>query len=249
MIDSPRNYFVMVGGTKILTVLLFIMSINLSAQASVDYLIDVVKRSKISHVEFKNTPLREVLNFLQERSVELDTYSDPTMRGFSIILYTGSSKSKTGDTPITLELNDVSFDVALRHAAALAGMKCLVESYAVFITPLNWKLPKRAGNANIPEVMKRVIIPKLEFLDTPLNEAWTFLQRMSVELDVMEQDHAKKGIEIIVQSDSERLQEEVKITMKLRNVPLLVALDYTAALAGMHCKVESRTVYPALTAE
>lgn len=48
------------------------MFISQSAQASVDYLIDVVKRRKIPHVEFKNTPLREALDFLQKSSVELD---------------------------------------------------------------------------------------------------------------------------------------------------------------------------------
>ena len=35
----------------------------------------------------------------------------------------------------------------------------------------------------------------------------------------------------------------MKITMKLRNVPFLTALKYTASLAGMQCKVESGSVH------
>jgi hypothetical protein len=46
--------------------------------------------------------------------------------------------------------------------------------------------------------LKDIKIPSLEFSDTPLGDALQFLQSKSVELDFVEQDPNKKGINIIL---------------------------------------------------
>jgi general secretion pathway protein D len=58
-----------------------------------------------------------------------------------------------------------------------------------------------AGVAYIEEKLKTIIIPSVEFQDTPLGEALKFLQERSVELDVNEPDPNRKGINFILQAD------------------------------------------------
>ncbi len=48
------------------------------------------------------------------------------------------------------------------------------------------------------EKLKTIIIPSIEFADTPLKDALDFIQQRSVELDISENIAAKKGINIIL---------------------------------------------------
>lgn len=50
----------------------------------------------------------------------------------------------------------------------------------------------------IEEKLKTIILPSVEFAETPLVDALEFLQQRSVELDVNEQDVTKKGVNIIL---------------------------------------------------
>ena len=52
----------------------------------------------------------------------------------------------------------------------------------------------------IEDKLKTIIIPSIEFADTPLKDALDFIQQRSTELDVAETDPAKKGINIILQA-------------------------------------------------
>ncbi len=58
-----------------------------------------------------------------------------------------------------------------------------------------------AGVARLEEKLKTIILPSVEFQDTPLSEALNFLQERSVELDVKEPDPTKKGLNFILQAD------------------------------------------------
>ncbi|NLT72173.1 MAG: hypothetical protein GXX91_15975, partial [Verrucomicrobiaceae bacterium] len=50
----------------------------------------------------------------------------------------------------------------------------------------------------IEEKLKTIILPSVEFADTPLRDAIDFLQQRSVEMDVNETNPARKGINIII---------------------------------------------------
>jgi len=50
----------------------------------------------------------------------------------------------------------------------------------------------------IEEKLKTIMIPSIEFADTPLKDALDFLQQRSVELDVTEPDPARKGVNIVL---------------------------------------------------
>jgi general secretion pathway protein D len=53
----------------------------------------------------------------------------------------------------------------------------------------------------IEEKLKTIILPSVEFAETPLQDALEFLQQRSVELDVQEQDITKKGINIVLDAE------------------------------------------------
>ncbi|MCF6311866.1 MAG: type II and III secretion system protein [Verrucomicrobiales bacterium] len=56
--------------------------------------------------------------------------------------------------------------------------------------------------AYIEDKLKNIMIPSVEFQDTPLKDALLFLQERSVELDIREVDPTKKGLNFILQVDS-----------------------------------------------
>jgi len=85
--------------------------------------------------------------------------------------------------------------------------------------------------------LQRIILPSLEFHDTPLFEAVDFLRTKSFELDTSEPDASRRGVPILL--DLGPLQDSSPaITLRLTDVPLAEALRYTAELAGMKYVVE-----------
>ena len=88
----------------------------------------------IPSIEFSDTPLREALDFIRDKSVELDvTETDPAKKGINIIL----QASGIGDTPITLRLSNVPLSEALRYVVSLAQLKYKVDPHAVAVVPIS----------------------------------------------------------------------------------------------------------------
>ena len=131
--------------------------------------------------------------------------------------------------------------------------------------------PETASIAAIEDKLKNIILPSVEFTDTPLTTALDFLKEKSVELDVTEPDPAKKGINFILSTDQGGAAApaavpddgggggfddpagggfggggggagDTTITLKLTNVPLVTALKYTVSLAQLKYKVEPHAV-------
>lgn len=92
---------------------------------------------------------------------------------------------------------------------------------------------------NIERKLKEIIIPSIEFSDTPLRDALAFLQQLSVELDVKETDPARKGFNIVSNAEG---TGDIRITLRLSNVPIVEALRYTTSLAQLKYKVEPNAV-------
>ncbi len=128
------------------------------------------------------------------------------------------------------------------------------------------EIPTDSGIADIrrtEEKLKTIVLPSVEFADTPLRDALDFLQQRSVELDVQEADAAKKGVNIILDAGAGvggapaaapvgdntfgaapmatggvSGAGDTRITLRLTNVPLAEALRYTTSLAQLKYKVE-----------
>ncbi|MAS94703.1 MAG: hypothetical protein CMO55_16005 [Verrucomicrobiales bacterium] len=110
-----------------------------------------------------------------------------------------------------------------------------------------WESPVVIPSGAIPQPdveakLKSIILPSLEFQETPLEDALSFLQQRSVELDP-DPDVAAKGVNLVVDV-GENYEEiaETPITLRLTNVPLAEALRYTTALARLEYDTESHAV-------
>jgi len=116
-----------------------------------------LNRMIIPRVDFRDATVRQAVNFLQQRSRDLDTTEvDPANRGVNIVVklpavsmpapsVEADSVGDTLATPaaaasadrITLNLSNVPLYEALRYVATLAGLKVKVEPFAVSLVPLS----------------------------------------------------------------------------------------------------------------
>jgi hypothetical protein len=107
-----------------------------------------------------------------------------------------------------------------------------------------------AGVAFITEKLRRIIIPRIDFEDTSIEEAIDFLRLRATELDSLELDPSRKGISFVIRrprgasgagtgSDpgSLRIRE-----LKLRNVPVLEALKYICDQTKLRFKVDDYAI-------
>ncbi|HEY6676627.1 MAG TPA: Amuc_1098 family type IV pilus outer membrane protein, partial [Terrimicrobium sp.] len=113
-----------------------------------------LNRIIIPRIDLRDTTVREAVEFLKQRSRELDTSTDDPQgkRGVNIVLKLNPSRPDltvppaegptpaplggTADTRVTLSLTNVPLIEALRYLTELAGLKYKIEPYAVSIVPI-----------------------------------------------------------------------------------------------------------------
>lgn len=102
--------------------------------------------------------------------------------------------------------------------------------------------PPPAGGAAVPAAMTapalraaKIVVPSLELVEAPLPDVVEFLLAKS-----REQDPEKKGVNIVLQLPPEA--KPPAITLNLRDIPLLDALQYVARIAGMELATDERTI-------
>lgn len=162
-----------------------------------------------------------------------------------------------------------------------------------------WQTPVRdysgdrgAGNeaeiGNLPDnqalmnKLSRIVIPQIQFRDATVREAIDFLKQKSIELDTVEPDPSRRGVNIVLKLESSGGPSpaatgldvpaepaipglepaapmadtgmatdtggplvdpaEARITLSLRQIPLLEALNYIANLSGLKVKVDEYAV-------
>jgi general secretion pathway protein D len=98
------------------------------------------------------------------------------------------------------------------------------------------------GTSNINRKLDEIIIPKIDFRDATVREALDFIKTRASSLDSVEQDPAKKGINIVLKLAPDAAESASKITLSLTDVPLRAAIDYVARAANLKLKVEPYSV-------
>lgn len=119
------------------------------------------------------------------------------------------------------------------------------------------------GVAYITQKLRTIIIPRIDFEDTTVEEAVDFLRMRSVELDTLELDPAKKGVNFIVRRPRPAAAaapspdgtpaadplaaapdpSTIRIPqLRVRNVPLQTALQYICDAAKLRIKVDDFSV-------
>ena len=92
----------------------------------------------IPRLEFNNARLIDVLEFLSQKSQELDNAEpDPTRRGVNIVI-DSSGALDGGDlsqTPLSVRLSNIPLSAALKYVTQQVDMKYRVEGFAVKVIP------------------------------------------------------------------------------------------------------------------
>jgi hypothetical protein len=88
--------------------------------------------------------------------------------------------------------------------------------------------------------MQKLILPSVQFSNTPVEQAIEILRNKSREFDTLEKDPSKHGVNIVLQKLD--VPTTARITLDLKDVPLSEALRYVTELAGMKYRVEGNAV-------
>lgn len=92
----------------------------------------------------------------------------------------------------------------------------------------------------LKEKMDNIIFPTVSFQGATIDEAIEFLRLKSRDLDTMEKNPERRGVNIIVRAGDQPVTNQ--ITLDLKEVPMSEALRYITELAGMKYKIDSYAV-------
>lgn len=90
-------------------------------------------------------------------------------------------------------------------------------------------LSPRTKNRLVKNAMRQLVLPSVDFHQTPLDEAMAELQTMVVKLDTSHGLFGQDGLRIAL---ADEIDPKTTITMRLKDAPLYDAVRYTAALAA-----------------
>ncbi|MBI3828907.1 MAG: hypothetical protein HY291_05290 [Planctomycetes bacterium] len=142
--------------------------------------------------EFVDTPLEEAIAFLD------------SLTKVNFILDPKASAKGDGKIPITLRVADMELETALAWILRLANMEYDLRNQAVFIFRPDPVMPKATAQAqSLPEAIQAKMSRKitLDFKDTPLDEAISFLRSLTnitIILDPKLQQAGTTGISLAV---------------------------------------------------
>ena len=179
-------------------------------------------------LNFQATPLGDAIAFLRQKSVELD----PEKKGVNIAILNQELRNK----PVTLRLRDIPIGDAIRYTSLIADAHMKKGDHAVTIVPKKEGQEENNIEYDTTDYRKRlnsIIVPSIEFHETPLIDALEFLAAKSRELD----EHGK-GINIVCH----RNPNQNPITLRLNNIPLGEALRYAVEIADHQPSVETHAV-------
>jgi Flp pilus assembly secretin CpaC len=206
----------------------------------------------IPRMEFQDATINDALDFLREQAVkqaegnggvrtvqmaEKETLAQTTNylrrvreqykeQAVNIVLLPDAKR----DAKVTLNLRNVPLSEALRYLAQLTGNELAWTAEAAVIGKAGSLAAKPrhddAPSTDAARKAAKIVIPSIELVEAPLSSVIEFLVKKSRELD-----SEKKGVNVILQLSGDK--KPPAITLNLRNVPLLQALKYVAAIANL----------------
>ncbi len=198
-------------------------------------------------VEFVRTPLKDALDFLRYRAQELDeSTGDPNARGVNLVL---KGDADFRQTPVTLDLSEVPVSEVLLFVAQLVNAEIRVDENALVFQPRSGEemSGKRLGDdpearAETERKLRSIVIPLIEFAETPLPDALAYLRARSEALDESAGDSPGRGVNLVLAMDPDPEAAPPRISLNLKNVTLGDALRYTSELAGLGLRIHGGAV-------
>ncbi|MFZ4116142.1 MAG: hypothetical protein ACOYK6_05400 [Chthoniobacterales bacterium] len=93
-------------------------------------------------------------------------------------------------------------------------------------------------NQALLKKIHNIRIPQIEFIETPLQSALEEIKNMALLFDTEETDSNKKGVNIVLALDLNKLTPKPKITLSLNNTPLEEVLKYVTQQAHLQIRIE-----------
>lgn len=104
------------------------------------------------------------------------------------------------------------------------------------VTSEEMRAAKPAGPGSVQEKLRSLIVPDVEFVETPLQEALVLLSNRSRQLDPL-----GEGVNIVLRVKDAAMGSK-PVTMSLRGAPLETVLDYLGRLSGTTHRVDGFAV-------
>lgn len=202
-----------------------------------------LKNIVVPMIEFEDTPLAEALEFL--RATELDSVEiEPASRGINLAIRKPTPGEPDADLSRRrvreLRVRNVPLAQALKYICDQTKTRYVVDNASIFFLDGQMAQSKqdfdtaKMGEKAIMEKLRNIIIPRIDFEDTTIEDAVDFLRHRAAELDRSEVDPTRMGVNFVV-----RMREEsggsgnpasfrVK-TLKVRDVSLETVLKSICA--------------------
>lgn len=193
------------------------------AQSAIEKKLDAIV---IPVLEFKDTSIEEAVDFMRQKSKELDkSTEDQAKKGVNFMLRAprGFQAGR-----VTLNLKNVTLRKALENIAEATGTRFQVDSFAVTFVPKEaaaeptTRVKSGSAEAAMVEAAKKVVIPEVNFEDVSLGDAVEFLNQQTKDLS-----EGKPAFTVKI--DPSKVDGATRIKeLRLRNVPVMEALKYLA---------------------
>lgn len=193
----------------------------------------------IPEIEFRDVPLSDALVLLRKEARDFD----PEKKGVNLVHIPAEGAP---EPLITVSFKEIPLTEALKYLAALSGLDVDFGDAAVVLhhrsampAPLPWNVLSPTGlpAGTSRELASRLVLPRVEFKEAPLNKILQFLQQKSLELDP-----AKKGLNLILDAPGDPSPEAIRISLNLSEVLLSETLRYVAELANLKLRYEDDAI-------
>lgn len=205
----------------------------------------------IPRIDFEDVTVEEAIDFLRLRAVELDvSEKDPAKRGINFVIRNPRPAAATaGPAPTIrrLRLKNVPLAMMLKYVCDQTNRHYTVDETAIVISPKNEAGAEAAvpvdarKKAAIQNKLKSIILPSIDLENATVDDTIDFLRLRAAELDVTENDPAKKGIQWIVRYPAAGPTPVIR-ELRLKKVPLADVLKYVCDQTNFRYTVDDFAV-------
>ena len=199
----------------------------------------------IPRLEFREATVADGFYYLARKARELGASEPGQQRAVSVEY----DRAQTHGARITLSLHQVSLAEAVRHTAALGGVRVTFKNdvFHVAVVPIGQlpRLGSRVDDAVLSGSQRALltkaaslIVPRVEFREATIREAVNFFRARSVALDSETPNPAHRGINLVILPPPRRSLDS-RLTMSVANTPLLEILTTVAKLSGSELRVSN----------
>lgn len=183
--------------------------------------------SVLPQVEFVETPLPDVVEFLQGRSREMD----PSGAGVNVVIDPAIDPLTT----VTLRLSEVSIGVVLICLAEQTDLDYQIDSHAFRLVPFGMgriaeeELLRRDHSVSSPQakIARELALGEVEFVDAPVSDVLEFLSLKSY-------DSSGSGLNLVV---DHRIDESLPVRLHLHNAAASTVLWAMAKQTSLEIRV------------